>query len=64
MICWVCGHDRKQHSTNVLPELYKGEHWCRKCFELNAAGKYRKSWHTFESNLDYIERLAEERHLV
>ena len=62
MNCWRCGHSQKEHSTaHHNPNLK----WCSLC-ERTAVNKKKNRFflHSFENNLDYVIRKANERKLT
>ena len=70
MICWVCGHSKIKHVKNALPEKRPLRNFCNDCANevtrkpMEETYNVDPCWHNFETNLDYIERLAKERNLI
>jgi hypothetical protein len=61
MICWKCGHLAMEHAELLYPE--NNVSGCRECYRSRANGSMFCK-HEFETNLDYIERLAKEKKLA
>lgn len=63
MTCWKCGHGRSSHTNSIK---FDRKIICRTC-DYESDAPYLETdpqYHSYEDNLDYVERVAKDRKLI